>query len=617
MTAHADLPGAAARANDSARAEDWDGGPLNWRSVPEIRAFLESGQIDWLDLRPSDGIALVKRNAQRSVWRILAGGHDLFVKLYRPNGLAAKLKTAWRGPTAVQEWTVGHYAAEHGVPAVRPVACGWLTAERRTGPSWLITETVPDALPLAEYWLEYGHDPRHARVLIDVLARLIARAHQSGFHHRDMHANNILVRHAVTESPQAFFVDLHAVEIGKRVPTQTVLANLAQLNQWFRRHATRTQRLYFLNHYLDYRDRFGTISRCARNWQADRRKLLADLDRRATMHAERLWGKRDRRSHRNGRYFLRFSPARHWSALALQRCKHPRFGAPLSDVVLDRLFWQDHLGDPSEIGSGDRVTVLKDSHTAIVYRDVFQAGDSELPVIIKQPRPRNWLKRAALWLGHSRNERTWRIANKLIHRDLPTAHPLALIERRSAGLFRTDSILITEAVDNAGDLEAFLSVTVAALPAERQRVVKDRLLRNLIRLIRDFHARGFTHRDFKASNLLVCPPPGGDVLDDPRLVLIDTDGIFHSRMRATCGPPVPVRRSPMWRAVARLSASLAHVRSVTMTDRARLVRGLLRGPGRTDKDWKRTCASLNVKTDRKLRAKTRRRRWKLEHYGRE
>jgi len=583
---------------------------LVWHDcAPEQAAQVQDGGIDWLDLRAAPGIERVKKNDQRTVWRIQRGGADWFVKVYRPRGFGARLKLLLRGPVAAQELAVGRYAAEHQLPAVKPIASGWLSAQPRTGPSWLITETVPDAVPLSEHWLAVRDQPRTAWRLIDVVARLVARAHQIGFHHRDMHSGNILVRARPGEAPEAFFVDLHNVEIGRRVPTPTIVANLAQLNQWFRRHATRTHRLRFLEAYLRYRDQFATASRHARNWQADRRQLLADLDRRAQFHAEQLWSKRDRRTRRDGRYFCRLSPQLGWFALALGTCKHPRPGSRLAGLIFDRMFWQEVLADPAHWYCDPALKVVKDSHTATVWRGTLRIANEKMDVMIKRPRPRTWWKKVAQWFGPSRSRHTWDTANRLMHRDLFTAQPLAVLERRAGGLFCTDNFVIVEAVDNDGDLETYLSQRIAALPPAEHRRAKDAVIETLVRLLREFHQRGFEHRDFKAPNLLLCRPSQPKSPYDVQLILVDLDGVNFVSLRP--------RRDALWRALVRLNASLEGVATLTRTDRARLLKWLLSEPGRDATQWRHYWNELQRGTQIKLAAKARRREWKLKHYGRE
>jgi serine/threonine protein kinase len=146
---------------------------------------------------------------------------------------------------------------------------------------------------------------------------------------------------------------------------------------------------------------------------------------------------------------------------------------------------------------------------------------------VKRPLSRNFWKKLAAVVGPSRTLRSWKMANRLRNRDLPVAQPLAVLERYALGLIRTDSIGISEYVDGASDLETFLTRDVAALPAGRRRLVKDRVIESVVRLLKAFHERGFVHRDMKAPNLMVrwAPPYRGS----PVLIFIDMDGIKHVR----------------------------------------------------------------------------------------
>lgn len=194
----------------------------------------------------------------------------------------------------------------------------------------------------------------------------------------------------------------------------------------------------------------------------------------------------------------------------------------------------------------------------------------------------------------------------LLNRNLPAAQPLAVIERFFAGIFRTDSILITDYIAGSTDLETFLTRDVASQAPSIQRRLKNCLIDDLVILIRHFHACGFVHRDFKAPNLLVnWDPP---FQERPRFTFIDMDGIGHVR-RAT--------DRQRWKAIVRLGISLLSSPACTRTDRLRFLRRYLLGAGQASKQWKDRWRLLDEQVDRKVRSKSIRRQWKLKHYGRE
>lgn len=578
---------------------------FEWRCLPDYRALVESQQFNWLSLRESPGALRIKRNGHRDVWRIELPGEVVFAKRYRSESVVTRLKAMLRGPMSAMEWEVGHYAASNGIDAVLPVACGWKGPRTWSGPSLLITRGVPGAVPLCDYWLTVRDEPHRANAICRSTARLVARAHQCGFHHLDMHAGNIIVQTQQCGQPRPIFVDLHNVRIGRSVSPRDVVANLAQLNQWFRRHATRPQRLRFLRAYLSARDEFATAGQYARNWTIDPRELLTILATVARRHAEKLWAKRDRRSMRTGRYFARVRPASGWRGHALLISKHPRTGSRASHETFEIKQWRQWLSDPTMWTDPTCTDVLKDSHSAVVCRSRL-ALPQPLPVICKRPLARSTMKRLLYAIGPSRNMRAWRRANMLLNRDLPAAQPLAVVERRALGLIRTDSVLITELVEGATDLEAFLIREVGPRSTAIQRRAKDGLIAAVATLVRDMSDRGFAHRDFKAANLLVrwdAPFTGR-----PDLTLIDMDGISHRR-----GP----RFDAGWRALVRLGVSLDACPILTRTDRLRMLHALLLKTGRPLTGWKDIWLALAEQSEHKLRLKTMRREWKLSHYGRE
>ncbi len=91
----------------------------------------------------------------------------------------------------------------------------------------------------------------------------------------------------------------------------------------------------------------------------------------------------------------------------------------------------------------------------------------------------------------------WVVGNALLGKDINTALPLALSERK------TSLLLITETVTNSEDLLGFCQANYeGTLPVEEESK-KRILLEKLALFIRDIHDKGFCHYDLHAGNILI------------------------------------------------------------------------------------------------------------------
>lgn len=193
------------------------------------------------------------------------------------------------------------------------------------------------------------------------------------------------------------------------------------------------------------------------------------------------------------------------------------------------------------------------------------------------------------------------MGHALLHRDLPTARPLAILERR-LGPFVLDSILVTEAIPGAVDLESFLRIERPRRSNREWTELKRELIALLVRECRRLQERAFHHRDCKASNLLVAQLP------HLKLLWIDMDGL---RRRKRLGSKDRLRP------LVRLHVSLLDVPGLTRTDRVRFLRAYCTRFGMSQDAWRSLWPDLVHASEQKRRAKEARRKWKLEHYGRE
>jgi tRNA A-37 threonylcarbamoyl transferase component Bud32 len=583
-------------------------GEWHWRVHPAWRFLLDAGAPEWKRLEHDPRACLVKSNDSRQVWRVQVGDQLVFAKVASPPKHWARLRRMALGSDAAHEARIAEYAVANGINAVRPVA--WAEARIPGGrPACiLITAGLPAALPLDDFWK--GLDPHATETraikneVIDVAARLLAHAHQCGFEHYDLHAGNVLLDIG-PDGRRPLFVDLHNVRIGRPVTDRTVVSNLAQFNQWFRLRTPVSDRVRFLDQYLHYRETFKSASPLAVRLGLGRRELLAQLDAAAAEHARSLYSTRDRRVLRSGRYFAQLRLAGGWSAHVFLESKHPVGGSPASELTFTKAQWRGWLERPLDwVSLKDRSRLIKDSASAIVCRGELPHPSGALPVICKRSTPKNLLKRMVSLVRPSRPMLTWKRGNALLHRQIPTARPLAVLERRRGGLL-LDSVLITEQVAPAFDLDSLLTVQMRELSDERQRTLKLQVGRALVHVVRMMHERGVTHRDFKAPNIIVQWDAARET--PPGIVLVDLDGVRVGRDAAR------QRRIQM---LVRLNVSLDHCRRVTRADRLRFLKGYLRRLGGPADDWKSLWRHIEGLSHTKRTTRERSQQKKFAKYGR-
>ena len=91
----------------------------------------------------------------------------------------------------------------------------------------------------------------------------------------------------------------------------------------------------------------------------------------------------------------------------------------------------------------------------------------------------------------------WEVGNALLRKDINTALPLAISERKR------DLLLVTETVTNSEDLMEFCQTNYEGNLAVDKESEKRMLLDKLALFIRDIHEKGFCHYDLHAGNILI------------------------------------------------------------------------------------------------------------------
>lgn len=142
-------------------------------------------------------------------------------------------------------WMNGYGLEVRGIPTPRLHA---VQGDRVVG-DWL-----EGALPLWEHFKAHGV----SREFLQRLASLVRRMHVRGVYHRDLKANNILVR-----GEEIWVIDLDRVDFVREVPSEDRAWNLAQLNAAVAAPVTRTDRLRF---FFAYAGRSRAIRREWKRW---------------------------------------------------------------------------------------------------------------------------------------------------------------------------------------------------------------------------------------------------------------------------------------------------------------------------------------------------------------
>src|SRR5262249_15517590 len=196
------------------------------------------------------------------------------------------------------------------------------------------------------------------------------------------------------------------------------------------------------------------------------------------------------------------------------------------------------LADPDLPFRQPGARLLKDSRSSTVVEIELPINGTVRRVICKRFRVTS---RTDPWLALLRRTaalRSWLNGHALRLRWLPTPRPLAVFHRRRHGLAH-EGYLLTTKIDGAEDLHAFLTRVRLLSPEQRRRTIRE-VLEQVARLVRALHARGVSHRDLKAANVLLVRDPAArqDASAEPldhwpltssRVWLIDLVGVHRSR----------------------------------------------------------------------------------------
>jgi len=514
---------------------------VRWTFTPAGREALRDDDLRLEKHLAAGRASVVKHGGHRTVYRIALGDETVYWKVCRLYGPRAWWRDFLRGPKAKLEFDRARELANRGLATVEPLAWG------RMGGFWppashLVTRALERTVPLDEYLLDHlPRSPADRRRLTGALAEFIAKLHDAGVTHPDLHPGNLLVR----EEPsgyQFFLIDVHDVQLGPPLDRAARRANLALLNRWFQIRATRSDRLRFWRAYG------------GANASPEDDRLIESETEKSIL---RLWQSRDGRCLRPNRHFQKVS-GRGVRGFAV---------ASLTPGLIDPL-----LSMPDAPFTWSQATILKDSRSATVCRWSLAAGDS---VVYKRFRLTQASDPVANLFRRSGAMRSWQAGHAFLDRGLPTPRPRLVFQRRRFGLPTVGYLLCEGVPDNKHLHEAIMSAG---------RADKWEIVETLARWVRLMHDRGVSHRDLKAANILVTAAR--------ECQFIDLVGV---RFRQTVPRRIRVRD------LARLNASFVSVPEVSRTDRLRFLRVYLLWSLRGSAGWKDWWNEIAQATEDKVR----------------
>jgi tRNA A-37 threonylcarbamoyl transferase component Bud32 len=495
-------------------------------------------------------IEIIKQSLHRTVFRVGLSDKPVYVKHYPLHDLTTKFRNRFLQAKAQREWQRTVQLQERAVPTIKPVAVG---QHPQLG-SYFISEEIPEAQTLDQLLQTMSleqpgwHFTATSKLIIAEMAHFLAEMLQHGIIHDDLHAGNILIHTNADGTRQWFLIDPYCIQAKPPSDRQALLHTLTLMGQSLWPLVPMQHRLYG---WVLFRRASGFRFR-----REEERELVQQLLKRIDRRLYSNWHQRARRCTKANRdfYELRMRRLHAWA----------RRSVPADWLAR-------YLYDPKQVFHSPGAQLLKQSR----HGQVIKVHTDVMNITITQFRPRHWLDR---WLGGWRTSparHCYQMAYRLETAFIPIAKPLAVVEQKQHGKLQC-SYYLHEYLENSQRLDTFwLS---ADADTRKQATLQ------LASMIQQLHQYRLSHRDLKATNILVREEPCGI-----KLYFIDFRGVSHSHWQSQ-------RRR--WKDLARLAITARYSLQASQT---MMLRFLLTYLSATEREhWKKHWRAIQRLIGRKL-----------------
>ena len=169
------------------------------------------------------------------------------------------------------------------------------------------------------------------------------------------------------------------------------------------------------------------------------------------------------------------------------------------------------LADPDAPFSARQSTLIKNSRTSTVAETTMLVGGRPTTVVYKRFNRKKWIDPWLNLFRPSRAWRSWQAGQDLVSRGIPTPRNLAvpgphaalLVQPVLPGSCPTRPTWSRCKQEHVVTLAQYVRRRLPALDPEARRDQVRKINQALARLLRQLHDRSLSHRDLKASNILV------------------------------------------------------------------------------------------------------------------